>query len=127
MNVRAAGDVSGLPESEFGHHAPQWWGLVGMITIESTVFALCIAAYFYLRLQVPTWPPYGFAQPSLQAGTINSALILIAALPMYLIERYALAHNRGLVLLQIVVFLALCAAILFVRAYEFRAFHANGT
>jgi heme/copper-type cytochrome/quinol oxidase subunit 3 len=96
-----------------------------MIAIESTVFALCIAAYFYLRLQVPTWPPYGFAEPALLAGTINTALIVLGAVPMYLIEAHALRLNRGAVLLHIVVFLLLCAAILVVRGYEFRSFHVK--
>jgi cytochrome c oxidase subunit III len=125
MNVRAVGDVSALPDSSFGHHTPQWWGLLGMIAIESTVFALCIATYFYLRLQVPTWPPHGFIEPSLHAGTANTVLILLAAIPMYLIERHALRQNRRPVLLHIFVFLVLCAVILAVRAYEFRAFHVK--
>ena len=125
MNVRAVADVSGLPEHDFGQHTPQWWGLVGMIAIESTVFALCIASYFYLRLQVATWPPFGFAQPSLLFGTINTVLILVAAIPMYLIERHAFTRNRILVLLEIVVFLVLSIVILVVRGYEFRSFHVK--
>jgi len=125
MNIRAVGDVSALPDSSLGSHTPQWWGLVGMITIESMVFALCIATYFYLRLQVPTWPPHGFAEPSLHAGTINTILILLAAVPMYLIERNGLQQNRRAVLLHISVFLVLCTMIFIVRAYEFRAFHVK--
>jgi heme/copper-type cytochrome/quinol oxidase subunit 3 len=125
MNVRVVGDVSTLPEAVYGHRAPQWWGLIGMIAIEGTVFALCIATYFYLRLQAPTWPPHGFAEPALDFGTLNTGLILFAAVPMYLMERHALRHNWAHVLLHVAVFLVLCAAILVVRVYEFRSFHVK--
>jgi cytochrome c oxidase subunit III len=125
MNVRVVGDVSGLPDSDFGHQTPQWWGLVGMIAIESTVFVLCIATYLYLRLQVPTWPPHGFTEPSLHAGTINTVLILLGAIPMYLIERHALRQDRTPVLLHMFIFMILCATILIVRGYEFQAFQVK--
>ena len=42
-------DVSGLPTYAYGNRSLMWWGTLGMILIESTVFALAIVTYFYLR------------------------------------------------------------------------------
>lgn len=120
MEVRVVGNVSSLPETRFGHHAPQWWGVTGMIAIEGTIFALCIATYFYLRLQTPTWPPQGIGLPSLQAGTLNTALIVIGILPLVLIERHAMRGDRAHVLLYLCIFVALSLVTLVVRGYEFR-------
>jgi hypothetical protein len=41
-------DVSRLPRYAFSHRSPMWWGTMGMIAIEGTVFALVIVAYTYL-------------------------------------------------------------------------------
>jgi cytochrome c oxidase subunit 3 len=39
----AAGvDVGGLPTYVFGHGSMMWWGTMGLMVIESTVFALTI-------------------------------------------------------------------------------------
>ena len=46
-------DVSALPDTAFGHRSLMWWGTMGLMVIEGTVFGLAIAMYFYLRLRVP--------------------------------------------------------------------------
>ncbi|HEV7518004.1 MAG TPA: hypothetical protein VGR07_17025, partial [Thermoanaerobaculia bacterium] len=52
-------DVSELPTVVFGSRAPLWWGLIGMIAIESTMFALLVVTYYYLRGNAQVWPPHG--------------------------------------------------------------------
>ena len=47
----AALDVAALPSFGFSHRSLMWWGTLGLIAIESTVFALAIVSYFYLRTQ----------------------------------------------------------------------------
>ena len=44
-------DVAGLPTVVFGHRSLMWWGTLGVMAIEGTVFALAVMAYFYLRTQ----------------------------------------------------------------------------
>ena len=39
-------DVSGLPTYAFGNRSVMWWGTLGMILIESTVFAIAMVTYF---------------------------------------------------------------------------------
>ena len=43
-----------------------WWGVVGLIATEMTLFVLAIAAYFYLRTQSRTgWPPAPLHDPEI--------------------------------------------------------------
>src|SRR3954470_20606547 len=53
----AALDVARLPESSFGTRAPLWWGNTLLLFIETTMFALLAATYFYLRMDFEQWPP----------------------------------------------------------------------
>ena len=48
-------DVSRLPSHGFSHRSPMWWGTLGMIAIEGTVFALTVMCYFYLRSHSASW------------------------------------------------------------------------
>jgi cytochrome c oxidase subunit 3 len=76
-------DVSHLPSTAFGPRAPMWWGIMGMIAIESTVFAIMAAAYFYLRGGEGEWPPPGTANPSLWLATANLLVLLASAYPIH--------------------------------------------
>jgi cytochrome c oxidase subunit I+III len=125
MITRRVGDVSSLPTSAFGHVTPQWWGVVGMTAIEGTIFALCVASYFYLRLQVPAWPPRPIPLPDLLPGTINTILILLGMWSTRVVETHALRLDRALVLKHSLIFAALTLAIMATRFYEFEAFHAK--
>ena len=49
-------DVRGLPSFGFSHSSLMWWGTAGLMAIESTVFALAIVMYFYLRSHSDSWP-----------------------------------------------------------------------
>ena len=89
-------DVSGLPTLRLGHRSPLWWGVVGLIAIESTVFAICIATYFYLRGSEPVWPPPG-DRPLVGLATIQLAVLLLSAVPMHLVERASMRQSlRGM-------------------------------
>ena len=74
-------DVGDLPPGAFGSRSLMWWGTLGMVVIESTVFALAIASYFYFRTRIPTWPPDGVAPPELRWGTINTLILLASVVP----------------------------------------------
>src|SRR3954467_4974509 len=67
QGARPAGeilDVSQLPSFAFGARGLMWWGTMGVIAIEGTVFALAIMAYFYLRANSDEWP-MGVPKPDL--------------------------------------------------------------
>ena len=84
----AALDVSGLPTFAFGTRSPMWWGTMGLVVIESTVFALTIMAYFYLRSHADEWPMNG-VPPDLLWGGVNTAVLLVSLWPNQLAKRAA--------------------------------------
>jgi cytochrome c oxidase subunit 3 len=80
-------DVGGLAPGAFGSRSLMWWGTMGMILIESTVFALAIGSYFFLRTRMPSWPPDGIAPPDLRWGTLNLVILLASMIPNELAKR----------------------------------------
>ena len=116
-------DVGALAPGAFGSRSLMCWGTLGMVLIESTVFALAIASYFYFRTRMPSWPPGGVAPPDLRWGTINTLILLASILPNEL-TKHAGEHVdlRG-VRIWMVVCLLFGLGFNVVRVYEFR--HLN--
>ena len=116
-------DVGALAPGAFGSRSLMWWGTLGMVLIESTVFALAIASYSYFRTRMPSWPPGGVAPPDLRWGTINTLILLASILPNEL-AKHAGEHVdlRG-VRIWMVVCLLFGLGFNVVRVYEFR--HLN--
>jgi cytochrome c oxidase subunit 3 len=128
MKTRLVIDVSDLPHHEFDTYDPVWWGNNFLLAIESSMFALLIAAYFYLRQNFPQWPP-PVAQltapinplPDLGFGTANTALLLLSLIPVVTVDIAARRGNprRTQVGLTICLLCGLGAIIL--RSFEFSA------
>src|SRR5581483_2269174 len=78
-------DVSKLPSSAMDHRSPIWWGNALLLCIETSMFAITAATYFYLRRNFDQWPPpkvnafpiIAHPLPLLTVPTINLALLLI--------------------------------------------------
>jgi heme/copper-type cytochrome/quinol oxidase subunit 3 len=96
-----------------------WWGTMGIVLIESTVFALAIGSYFFLRTRLPMWPPGGVAPPDLRWGTINTVLLLASVLPNELAKRAGENVNLRGVRVWMVVCLAFGVAFNAARVLEF--------
>jgi cytochrome c oxidase subunit III len=111
-------DVSRLQTVAFGNRDPLFWGVVLLIAIEATMFALLATTYFYLRGNERDWPPAGVANAPLQF-TIGTALLLaLSCAPLLLAFRAAAdgrlsAVRRGMLLVTI-----LSAAAAIVRGFE---------
>ena len=102
---RAVLDVSGLPTVTFGIRSITWWGVLGMMAIEGTVFVLMIASYFYLHSRTAEWPPHR-NPPDLFWGTLNLGIFLVSTIPNGWYRRRARkgdlrAVQIGLVLLSL--------------------------
>jgi len=80
-------DVGGLAPGAFGSRSLMWWGTMGIVLIESTVFALAIGSYFFLWMRLPAFPPDGIAPPDLRWGTINTVVLLASMIPNELAKR----------------------------------------
>jgi len=123
MTERAVLDVSGLSTHAERSHAPIWWGQLGMMMIETTIFAILIASYFYVRAQFAVWPPPNISPPDLTISSIGVLILLVSAIPMYLSDQAAKKRNRPRVILYMSLNLALGLIFLALRWMEFLRFN----
>ena len=112
-------DVTELPDQgAFGHQGLIWWGTIGFMVIEGSMFVMALVVYFYLRLRVDEWPP-SLANPDLFFGTLNLLVLGVSALPNHLAKKAA----EEFALLRVQFWLVLCvlfgAVMLVIRAFEF--------
>jgi cytochrome c oxidase subunit I+III len=101
-----------------------WWGTLGMVLIESTVFAIAIVSYFYLRERSYDWPPDRLP-PALLFGTANTLVLLLSGLPNQWTKRAAEKEDLRSVRVGLVVCLAFAAVFLVVRVFEFGALNTR--
>ena len=117
-------DVSALPTFGFGHRSLMWWGTFGLMLIEGMIFALTIAAYFYLRSHSITWP-MNAAPPDLIWGTLNTAVLLASMLPNQLAKKAAEKMNLRKVRIWMVVCLLFSLVFLGIRVLEFTSLNTR--
>ncbi|MDB5961254.1 MAG: cytochrome oxidase subunit [Massilia sp.] len=116
-------DVSLLPTYVYGSGSMMWWGTMGLMVIEGTVFALAVVMYFYLRSHSLTWPVN--RAPELLWGSINTAILLVSLLPNWLAKRAAEREDLAGVRLWLTVCLVSAALFLTVRVFEFGALNTR--
>jgi cytochrome c oxidase subunit III len=111
-------DVSRLPKFAFGHQGLIWWGTIGFMVIEGSMFIMVFITYFFLRTRESSWPP-GVPLPDASFGTINTIILLASAIPNHMAKIAAekFQVNRIRVLMPIVFLFGI--AFLIVRVFEF--------
>ena len=91
MAYAEAGPPGALPNSIIssseGVKPPFYWGMVGMILIETVVFAALITTYFYLKSGSAFWPQDQISRPELLLPTINTLVLVASSLPIYLADK----------------------------------------
>jgi heme/copper-type cytochrome/quinol oxidase subunit 3 len=117
-------DISTLPTFAFGQRSPMWWGTMGLMAIESTVFALTIMSYFYLRSHSTAWPMSHMA-PDLLWGTLNTVVMLASAIPNHFAKQAAEKLDLHKVRLWMVVCMLFSLVFLGVRVLEFTALNTR--
>lgn len=117
-------DVSHLPSHAFSHRSPMWWGTLGMIAIEGTVFALTVMAYFYLRSHASAWP-MGVLPPDLLWGTLFTLVTLLSAIPNQLAKKAGERYDAAGVRLWLGVTIAFGLAMIVIRCLEFAALNVR--
>jgi len=111
-------DVSGLPTVVFSHRSLMWWGTLGVMAIEGTVFALAIMAYFYLRSHQATWPLTALP-PDLLWGTVNTVVMLVSFWPAHMAKRAAEKLDLHAVRRWLVLCVFFGVAFCVIRIFEF--------
>jgi cytochrome c oxidase subunit III len=117
-------DVSQLPSYVFGPGSLLWWGTLGVVAIEGTVFVLALGAYYYLRTNNQAWP-MGVPPPELRWGVLNTIIMVVSLLPNHWTKHAALRHDLGRV--RVGMFACIVVAVLFlgVRILEFTALNVG--
>ena len=109
---------------------PYWWGILGMIVIESTVILIFLASFFYLWVvNVSTdrmgWPPEGTVLPPLLYPSLNIVLLGICAWSMWY-GGVVMKRGRNIAFAWLVVLCCGCSALLlYFRWLQFEAFSFN--
>jgi heme/copper-type cytochrome/quinol oxidase subunit 3 len=117
-------DVSTLPTFAFGHRSPMWWGTMGLMLIEGTVFALTVMSYFYLRSHAAGWP-MSRLPPELVWGNVNTAIMLISMVPNHFAKKAAERLDLQKVRFWLVACLLVSILFLGVRVLEFGALNTR--
>ena len=117
-------NVAGLPSYRFSHASLMWWGMMGLIAIETSAFALGIAMYLFLWSQAPRWPLHD-APPALLWGTLNVALLIASALPNHWTKRAAEQGAERKMRIGLVLGSLFGVALIAVRALEFTALNCR--
>jgi heme/copper-type cytochrome/quinol oxidase subunit 3 len=120
-------DVSRLPHSVVDHRSPIWWGNLLLLFIETTMFALMVGAYFYVRENFNVWPPPNVNSPfralnpvpTLSLPLVQLALTTLSLAPMILADRSAWVRKRRRVEIAMVLTLLCCAVMIWLRFREF--------
>jgi heme/copper-type cytochrome/quinol oxidase subunit 3 len=117
-------DVAAMPNYAFGHKGLIWWGTVGFMVIEGSMFAMVLMAYFFLRTRSPVWPP-ALPHPDATLGTINTLILLASVVPNYFTKHAAERLDLRRVRILLLVCLAFGLAFCVVRAFEFTRLGAS--
>ena len=117
-------DAARLPSFGFGHQSLMWWGTVGLMAIEGTVFALAVVIYFYVWTRTSPWPP-SVPPPDLRYGTLNTVILLLSLIPNQITKRAAEKLDLKAVRIGIIVCLAFAVAFLIVRIFEYETLHVR--
>jgi heme/copper-type cytochrome/quinol oxidase subunit 3 len=128
MSARTVIDVSELPHHGFDTLDTIWWGNNLLLAIETSMFVLLIATYFYLRQNFELWPP-PLAEltgplsplPDLGFGTANAVLLVLSCIPMILTDISARRGLRNGVQRGLAICLMIGLVAIVLRSFEFRA------
>ena len=121
MTARFDIDASRLPDIAFGIKAPIWWGQLWMMAIESTIFLILIAAYFYTRMGFSVWPPPRDPTPGLLLPTLNLVVLALSCLPMRWSGKAGVRERIGAAAFWLAVGAAMAIGALAIRWYELAA------
>src|SRR5204862_2065302 len=87
-------DVSALEEGTTDSRALLWWGNLGMLAIEGSMFMMALASYLYLKTANLDWPPATVPKPQLVLPTVNLILLVLTLLPAVISDRAAYRDDK---------------------------------
>lgn len=119
MERTATIDFSDLPESPPDHRATLWWGIAGLVLVETVVFATLVTAYYYLKLQHVEWPPAGTKAPELLLPVVNLFVLLASSVPMHFADRGVKRDDQRMLRLGLVGSIVFALLFLAIKVVEY--------
>lgn len=98
---------------------PGWWGMLLFVAAEAALFALLLAAYFYVRVHSADWPQGGIEKPDLWRPIVMTVLLAAGSVTVFLATRYARSGRSGALRAALAVTLALGLAFVAVESWEY--------
>jgi len=96
-----------------------WWGIAVFVATEATLFGTIIGSYFFLRFQVPQWPPAGVPDPKVLVPLVLTAALVATSIPVQIAYSAARRDRLGVARLALVLALAVQAAYLGIQIHLF--------
>jgi heme/copper-type cytochrome/quinol oxidase subunit 3 len=90
---RLSPDVT-VPARRRGY-STAWWGMVVLIITEAMVFAILLAAYFFLRASSKQWPPSPIEPPELTLAVPYSFVLWASSIPIFWAEAAISKGRQG--------------------------------
>jgi cytochrome c oxidase subunit III len=112
-------DVSEFPILGFSHRTTVWWGVMLVIAIEAMTLSMLVAAYFYIRDNIPTWPIVHLSNEAVLAAAAGTFLLAASVLPNMLVDRAARREDLAGMRRWLVITTLVGIAFLVARAFEF--------
>jgi len=132
MRVINGIDATNMSRLHPDQRAPLWWGILGLITIESAVVLAFCVSYLYLAAHAEVWPPSGTAPPLLWPS-INLGLLLLSCMTMYSAGQGINHGNKRRLAIGVTTSVLLASLVLVLRTKELMAYdfswqdHAYGS
>lgn len=132
MRILEGIDMSEMPRLHPDRRAPLWWGILGLITIESAVVLAFCVSYLYLAVHAEAWPPTGEAPPLLWPS-VNLGLLLLSSVSMYSAGQGINRGNQRWLAIGVTTSVLLASNVLVLRSLELMAYdfswqdHAYGS
>ena len=103
------------PSQEVG-----WWAMALLCASEAALFAYFIAAYFYLGVSNPSWPPAGIELPKLEKPLIMTLLLVSSSVVLIIAEKQREHGRRAAYRIGTVVTVLLGAGFLTLQTLEYQ-------
>ncbi|AZO28727.1 MULTISPECIES: cytochrome c oxidase subunit 3 [unclassified Mesorhizobium] len=116
--ARIVMDVSGLPTYAFGSRVTPWWGTLSFCLLEGTGFALGIGGYLYLAVTNDHWTKDAVPL-NLVWSALFTLILVVSALPNFLIKRAAMRESLRSVRLLLLVMSLVGLVLIGLRIMEF--------
>lgn len=114
------GSLSHLPPHAPSHRSLTWWGMMGIVAIESTVFVLAIAAYLYIAYHSNPFPPHQML-PSPGWGTAFLIVLAVSFVPNMWLDKQANSEQLKSTQIGLVLMSLIGIALVVIRYFEFPA------